>query len=475
VRVLRQVVEDEPPPLRRLRPEIPEDLARVVRKCLAKDPARRYPSAQALTDDLDRWLAGRAVLAQPPGLGYRIGKLVQRRKAVVALAAASLLAAATAALSWLEGRTQRAASHAALALSQEVAAVLADVEHHRRLGEVERMRARLDAGIASCRAFLARHDVGHGRFLLSKLLRERAPHEAPAELDRAIALEPDLTEARVERGLSLARLQAVAEGRGETELALDLRARALADLERVLEHAPPGVRAIEQELARADLARLRGDFEGARAGYRAVLRRDASHAAAWLGLSRVALAAGDGEAARALAMSAVDVAGGLAPAYASAQATGGAGGPEQAEAAAPTAAAEDSLPLPPLAGWLVDFGPALAADPSNTLAHANRAVVRARDAARALARSDREAALEALRDAAAACRNALELEPSLAGAHNNAAVCALNTARLNAEAGRAAAAATERAAAARSLERALACEPTLAAAMRNRDLLALRR
>jgi serine/threonine protein kinase len=54
---LQKVCAEEPAPLRNLRPEVPEALAAVVQRCLRKQSAERYPSAAALGEDLNRWLA----------------------------------------------------------------------------------------------------------------------------------------------------------------------------------------------------------------------------------------------------------------------------------------------------------------------------------------------------------------------------------------------------------------------------------
>jgi len=78
------------------------DLDRVLLKALAEEPERRYPTAEALADDLRRWLDGRPVLAQKPTPGYRMRKFIARNKAGVAAAAllAVTVAAGIAATLW---------------------------------------------------------------------------------------------------------------------------------------------------------------------------------------------------------------------------------------------------------------------------------------------------------------------------------------------------------------------------------------
>lgn len=65
--LLRLVVEQDPVPPRQLNRGVPLDLQTVCLMCLAKEPAHRYPSAASLRDDLDRFLAGRPVVARPVG------------------------------------------------------------------------------------------------------------------------------------------------------------------------------------------------------------------------------------------------------------------------------------------------------------------------------------------------------------------------------------------------------------------------
>ena len=71
------------------------DLDTIVQKALRKEPERRYTSAEALADDLQRHLEGRPVEARPDTAGYRTRKFVQRHRAGVTATAAVVVLIAT--------------------------------------------------------------------------------------------------------------------------------------------------------------------------------------------------------------------------------------------------------------------------------------------------------------------------------------------------------------------------------------------
>ncbi len=86
---IRELVPRRPSELKQ---ELRGDLEVILMKCLEKDPAQRYESAQALAQDLRCWLEDRPILARTPGFLEQAFRLVRRHRAAAALALLFLLA-----------------------------------------------------------------------------------------------------------------------------------------------------------------------------------------------------------------------------------------------------------------------------------------------------------------------------------------------------------------------------------------------
>jgi hypothetical protein len=80
--VLQQVLHVEPRAPRQLDGRIPRDLETICVKALAKEPARRYPSAAEMAEDLGRWLDGQPIRARPLGLAARAWRWGRRPERV---------------------------------------------------------------------------------------------------------------------------------------------------------------------------------------------------------------------------------------------------------------------------------------------------------------------------------------------------------------------------------------------------------
>jgi WD40 repeat protein len=109
--VLAQVQAVEPVPPQRLNPGTPVDLQTICLKCLQKEPARRYESAQALADDLGRFLACQPILARPASLPERL-LLSCRRRPLLAVLSAGLVSALLLGVAGIAWEWRQAERHA---------------------------------------------------------------------------------------------------------------------------------------------------------------------------------------------------------------------------------------------------------------------------------------------------------------------------------------------------------------------------
>src|SRR5262249_50405441 len=88
--LLTRVQQNEPERPTKVNPAIDRDLETICLKCLEKEPARRYPTAEALAEDLECWLAGEPIQARPAKAWERAAKWTRRNPVVASLAAAAL-------------------------------------------------------------------------------------------------------------------------------------------------------------------------------------------------------------------------------------------------------------------------------------------------------------------------------------------------------------------------------------------------
>jgi serine/threonine protein kinase len=78
--VIIQILTEEPARPRQIRPELPRDFETIVLTCLAKDPAQRFQTAQALVDDLRAFLEGWPIKARLVQLGELLVRYLRRQK-----------------------------------------------------------------------------------------------------------------------------------------------------------------------------------------------------------------------------------------------------------------------------------------------------------------------------------------------------------------------------------------------------------
>jgi len=215
------------------------DLDVIVLTAVHRDPARRYPSAQALANDLGHFLAGRPIRARPDELGYRVRKFVGRHRlplAAVGAGIAALIAGLVLSL-WQ--------AHAA-----SVAALRADAAAQR----AERVKSFLISIFEQ-----SDPEAGEGGKLTARELLERGA----ASIDSGLAGEPEVQADLLD---AVARIE---DNLGLLEQALPHAQRALALRQGVL---PPsdGRIGLSQE-ALGEVLRSRGKMDEARRTFEAAL------------------------------------------------------------------------------------------------------------------------------------------------------------------------------------------------------------
>jgi hypothetical protein len=159
---LFQMLQSDPVAPHLLNPRVDRDLETICLKCLEKEPRKRFPTAQGLADDLQRFLKGEPIEARPTRLWERAAKWAKRRPAVAGLSAAIVLLAligfGMVTWQWHRAEVSRLVAQRLLA------------------------RSLLDQGLALCE----RGDVDRGLLMMAYSLAELPANEV--DMERTIRL-----------------------------------------------------------------------------------------------------------------------------------------------------------------------------------------------------------------------------------------------------------------------------------------------
>lgn len=182
--VLSQILNHEPRVPRQLRPDLPRDLETIIVKCLAKEAAQRYATAQALADDLRAFLEGRPIAARAPSLPQRVGRWARKHRRTSTVAAFSagvaLVLAVGGYLFWLDRQQARLAR---LSLSTDSPNLLAEVVDARGQTLVPAFP------VPSAEPATVPAGAHHLRLSASGLLSETWPAEFAARRDESLHVQ----------------------------------------------------------------------------------------------------------------------------------------------------------------------------------------------------------------------------------------------------------------------------------------------
>ncbi|MHC5019483.1 MAG: serine/threonine-protein kinase [Planctomycetota bacterium] len=218
--ILHAVQSVEPPPVRKLAPGVPADLATVTEKAIAKDLNDRYADAEALAEELDRVLTGDSILARPPGPLQRGLRAAKRHPLLMAASAVAVVALIVGFGIWVQLQKTRSGLEEAnreteAAMDAAAQARIAKETRDRELREARPAFERAESKLTVARNARRNGDDARARDALA---------QARPLIDSALGTAPHFAEA----WLLSARLRVLAGDHAES----------LADYGRAIEHNP---------------------------------------------------------------------------------------------------------------------------------------------------------------------------------------------------------------------------------------------
>jgi serine/threonine protein kinase/Flp pilus assembly protein TadD len=234
--VLNAVLNSEAPLLRQAEKRVPWELEAITDKCLRKNPGERYPSGQALADDLRNYLELRPVSARPASKIGRAARRIRRQPwaaaFILALVGAAILGVVLAERAWADYRAERIRAFAKQVDEGDAALfrcltgkrttwLPAIIEQYRQQG-IDAYTAALQYDSTAIRPLVQR-----ARFYASKA---ETLDLALADLDKAQRVQPGFASIRKFRGYVLDELGRKEEGQDARQGATSLDATTADDL-----------------------------------------------------------------------------------------------------------------------------------------------------------------------------------------------------------------------------------------------------
>jgi len=237
-------------------PAIPADFEIIVQKAIAEDRDDRYATARELAVDLERFLRGEPILAQPPTLGARLSKWAWRRKRLVAVAGGVLAAAVVGlAVSLAIIASERSAKDRAFR-----EATLNHAKAEQKFREARQVLDRFGAQVAEG----LKNEVPGSEGVRKRLLREMLPYYR--QFAREAAGDPDL---QADLAITFSKIGDLSDQIGSLDEAEQAYREAQTILERLVQKQPaPPQHVRNLGLCCNNLGQLlqkRGDTAGARA------------------------------------------------------------------------------------------------------------------------------------------------------------------------------------------------------------------